>query len=135
MAAQEHEEFDAGSGAAAISEATDTINVASATDLSGAADSAGIAGAIDAPAGASSVDAKIDKVVLEVVCAVVDTPEAVQVSSVEEGQSLVVEIRVAEGEAGKIIGRQGRIIKSLRTLARAASSYMDGGHVEVEIID
>jgi predicted RNA-binding protein YlqC (UPF0109 family) len=87
------------------------------------------------PGAADPVDAQIEKMVYEVVIALVDTPEAVQVSSGDDGQSLVVEVRVADGEAGKVIGRQGRIIKSLRTLARAASSYMNGRHVEVEIID
>ena len=51
-----------------------------------------------------------------------------------EDGSVVVEIRVAEGDAGKVIGRQGRVIKAIRTLARAAASRT-GKLVEVELID
>ena len=65
----------------------------------------------------------------------IDEPNALEVSSVEaEDGSVVVEIRVAEGDAGKVIGRQGRVIKAIRTLARAAASR-SGKLVEVELID
>ena len=56
------------------------------------------------------------------------------VSSVEDDGTVYVEISVNEEDAGKVIGRQGRVIKSIRTLARAAASRMDA-HVEVEILD
>lgn len=45
-----------------------------------------------------------------------------------------VEIRVAPEDAGKVIGRQGRVIKSIRVLARAATAS-DGREVEVELIE
>ena len=45
-----------------------------------------------------------------------------------------VQITVAEGDIGKVIGRQGRIIKAIRTLARAAASQC-GLHAEVELAD
>ena len=48
--------------------------------------------------------------------------------------SILVEVHVNEEDAGKVIGRQGRVIKSIRTLARAAASRTNA-HVEVEIID
>jgi predicted RNA-binding protein YlqC (UPF0109 family) len=85
----------------------------------------------DADAG----DPSIESLVQMVVVALVDEPEAVQVSSHEEGSSLVIDVKVAPDDAGKVIGRQGRIIKALRTLARAASSYQGGKHIEVEILD
>ncbi|MBQ3300629.1 MAG: KH domain-containing protein [Eggerthellaceae bacterium] len=56
------------------------------------------------------------------------------VSHVEDDGTIYVEISVNEEDAGKVIGRQGRVIKSIRTLARAAASRRDE-HVEVEIID
>ncbi|GHT79727.1 UPF0109 protein [Actinomycetota bacterium] len=77
----------------------------------------------------------IEQLVHSVIIALVDEPDAVEVSSHEEGSSLVIDVKVADGDAGKVIGRQGRIIKSLRTLARAASSYQGGKHIEVEILD
>ncbi len=65
----------------------------------------------------------------------VDEPDALEVASVEaEDGGMVIEIRVAEGDAGKVIGRQGRVIKAIRTLARAAASRT-GTPVEVELID
>ena len=51
-----------------------------------------------------------------------------------EDGSILVEIRVNEKDAGKVIGRQGRVIKAIRTLARAAASRA-GRQVEVELID
>lgn len=50
---------------------------------------------------------------------VVDDPQAVQVRA--QGQNLL--IRVAEGEEGRVIGRQGRVIQAIRTLTRAAAPY------------
>ncbi|MEY8459984.1 KH domain-containing protein [Eggerthellaceae bacterium 24-137] len=65
----------------------------------------------------------------------VDESDELEVTSVEaEDGSVVVEIRVAEGDAGKVIGRQGRVIKAIRTLARAAASR-SGKLVDVELID
>ena len=62
-------------------------------------------------------------------------PDALEVASVEaEDGGMVIEIRVAEGDAGKVIGRQGRVIKAIRTLARAAASR-SGKMVDVELID
>lgn len=55
-------------------------------------------------------------------------------SSEEDGGDILVEIRVNEEDAGKVIGRQGRVIKAVRTLARAAASR-EGVHVEVELLD
>lgn len=51
----------------------------------------------------------------------------------EEG-SILVEVRVNEEDAGKVIGRQGRVIKAIRTLARAAASNPNK-HVDVELLD
>ena len=54
-------------------------------------------------------------------------------SDAEDG-SILVEVRVHEDDAGKVIGRQGRVIKAIRTLARAAASRTNT-HVEVELLD
>lgn len=65
----------------------------------------------------------------------VDDVEALDVSStVAEDGTELVEIRVADEDAGKVIGRQGRVIKSIRVLARAAACGT-GGNVEVEIVE
>ena len=51
----------------------------------------------------------------------VDEPEAVRVEEVEEGGVLVLRLRVAPDDVGKVIGRGGRIARALRTIARAGS--------------
>lgn len=56
------------------------------------------------------------------------------VASEAEDGTVLVEMRVNEEDAGKVIGRQGRVIKAIRTLARAAASRT-GTHVEVELLD
>ena len=53
---------------------------------------------------------------------------------ITERGEILVEIDVNEEDAGKVIGRQGRVIKSIRTLVRAAASR-SGERVEVELID
>jgi uncharacterized protein len=53
--------------------------------------------------------------------ALVDAPEQVQVTPVEDGDATVLELRVAPNDLGKVIGRQGRTAKSIRTILSAAS--------------
>ena len=64
----------------------------------------------------------------------VDDPEAVQVETEERDGALVLVLRVAPDDVGKVIGRGGRIIRALRTVVRA-SSARDGRRVLVEIVD
>jgi predicted RNA-binding protein YlqC (UPF0109 family) len=56
-----------------------------------------------------------------IVKALVDDTEAVEVREVERKDSLVIEIRVAQSDMGKLIGRQGRTVRALRSLVHAAS--------------
>ena len=57
-----------------------------------------------------------------VVKALVDEPDRVTVTPVEGDRSLVIEVRVAEEDMGKIIGKGGRIANALRTVAKAAGA-------------
>ncbi|MBQ2981502.1 MAG: KH domain-containing protein [Lachnospiraceae bacterium] len=57
--------------------------------------------------------------------ALVDSPEEVVVTEKETEKGLVVEIKVAEDDKGKIIGKQGRIAKSIRSVVKAAASKDD----------
>jgi len=52
----------------------------------------------------------------------VDSPEAVEVSEVEGEQTSVIELKVAKGDLGKVIGKQGRTARSMRTILNAAST-------------
>lgn len=77
----------------------------------------------------------IPQLVHTLVLPLVDNPEAVEIFSTEtEEGTLLVEIRVDAEDAGKVIGRQGRVIKAVRTLCRAAGSR-SGLAIEVELID
>ena len=70
-----------------------------------------------------------------VVRPLVDFPDDLDISASDaEDGSILVEMRVNEEDAGKVIGRQGRVIKAIRTLARAAASRT-GAHVQVELLD
>jgi predicted RNA-binding protein YlqC (UPF0109 family) len=55
-----------------------------------------------------------------IVKAVVDDAEAVEVTEVEQKGATIIEVRVAEADMGKIIGRQGRTVRALRLLLHAA---------------
>ncbi|HYA08654.1 MAG TPA: KH domain-containing protein [Gaiellaceae bacterium] len=64
----------------------------------------------------------------------VDEPDAVRVEQVEgEDGSLVFRLHVAEGDVGKVIGRQGRIARALRTLVRAGGVEA-GRRLQLEIV-
>ena len=60
------------------------------------------------------------ELVTDIAKALVDHPEQVQVNSIEGEQATVLELRVAPDDLGKVIGRQGRTAKSIRTLLGAA---------------
>jgi uncharacterized protein len=66
--------------------------------------------------------------------ALVDDPEAVEVEEFEEDGDLVLEVTVAEGDLGRVIGRGGRIANSIRTVARAVGGR-DERRVIVDILD
>ena len=63
----------------------------------------------------------------------VDNKEAVSVTEIEKEDSITLELRVDEGDMGKVIGKQGRIAKAIRTVIRSASSKT-GKKVIVDII-
>lgn len=59
--------------------------------------------------------------VTEIARALVDSPESVSVEAIEEGDGTVLRLRVAPSDIGKVIGKQGRTARSLRTILAAAS--------------
>jgi uncharacterized protein len=63
----------------------------------------------------------------------VDNPDEVQVNEVEGSQSIIIELKVADEDMGKVIGKQGRIAKAIRTVVKAAA-IKDNKRVVVEII-
>jgi predicted RNA-binding protein YlqC (UPF0109 family) len=63
----------------------------------------------------------------------VDNPEEVSVNEVEGEHSIILELKVSEDDMGKVIGKQGRIAKAIRTVMKA-SAIRDNKRVVVEII-
>ena len=64
----------------------------------------------------------------------VDDPESVTVTDSENEDGKVLELRVAAGDMGKVIGRQGRIAKEIRTIIKTVAQR-SGEKVTVEIVD
>ncbi len=64
--------------------------------------------------------------------ALVDDPDAVVVTQKEEGRNVRIELSVASGDMGKVIGKQGRIAKAIRSVVKAASTK-ENKRVEVDI--
>jgi predicted RNA-binding protein YlqC (UPF0109 family) len=74
------------------------------------------------------------KELVEVIAkALVDNPDAVEVKTVEGERSTVLELKVAPEDMGKVIGKQGRIAKAIRTVVKAAATQSDK-RVVVEIL-
>jgi len=66
---------------------------------------------------------------------IVDDPDAVQVTAVEDDRGVLFTLRVAQDDMGKVIGRGGRVARSIRTVMKAAAIRAGVHHVHVEIAD
>ena len=64
----------------------------------------------------------------------VDNPDEVTVNVISDEEGTVLELHVAEGDMGKVIGRQGRIAKEIRTIIKTVAQRT-GEKVTVEIVD
>ena len=66
------------------------------------------------------------KELVEVIAkALVDQPDEVSVTEKKEGRTIVLELHVADGDMGKVIGKQGRIAKAIRSVVKAAATNED----------
>ncbi|SRR6266568_9023847 len=65
--------------------------------------------------------------------ALVDKPEAVKVDEVPDGNTTVYELEVDEEDIGKVIGRQGRVVRGLRALVKAAATRK-GTRVDLDVV-
>lgn len=75
----------------------------------------------------------MEKLVKVLAQALVDNPDEVAVSTVEGERALILELKVSPEDMGKVIGKQGRIAKAIRTVVKAAAAK-DGKRVVVEIV-
>lgn len=64
----------------------------------------------------------------------VDNPEAIEISKREDEKSTTLELKVAPSDMGKIIGRQGKMAKAIRTLMKAYATK-EGTKINVDIMD
>ena len=64
-----------------------------------------------------------------IACCLVDHPDLVEVREVPGDQALILELRVAPEDMGKVIGKQGRIAKAIRTIVKASSVHSDKKYV------
>ena len=69
-----------------------------------------------------------------VVRSIVDQPDAVIVEVTEDGDRTRLDVRVGDGDLGRVIGRRGRTAASIRTVTRAAAAK-DGVEVDIEFLD
>ena len=69
-----------------------------------------------------------------IVKSLVDSPADVNVNVIEGEKSTILELRVASGDIGKVIGKHGRIAKAIRTILQAATAK-SGKHTVLEILD
>lgn len=77
---------------------------------------------------------KLKDLVEQIAKVLVDKPEAVQINEIEGEQTSVIELRVAKEDLGKIIGKEGRTAKAIRTILGAAGSKLKK-RVVLEIIE
>ncbi|MBR1691240.1 MAG: KH domain-containing protein [Lachnospiraceae bacterium] len=74
------------------------------------------------------------KELVEVIAkALVDNPDEVVVTEKQEGKGITLELHVAQSDMGKVIGKQGRIAKAIRSVVKAAS-FNEDQKVDVEIV-
>ncbi|KRQ86959.1 hypothetical protein ABG79_01149 [Caloramator mitchellensis] len=76
---------------------------------------------------------KMKELVEIIAKALVDNPDAVVVNEIAGEQSVIIELKVAPEDMGKVIGKQGRIARAIRTVVKAAATKMNK-RVVVEII-
>ena len=67
--------------------------------------------------------------------ALVDTPDQVVVDPIEEDGETVLELKVAEGDLGKVIGKQGRTARAMRTVLNAAGIKQQQKRYALEIVE
>lgn len=89
--------------------------------------------AIDATEAEELVSDRIADLVEYLVFSIVDDADGVSLEVIDGADSSTIEVTVAEGDVAKVIGRHGRTIKAIRTLARALAARLDTS-VEVEVL-
>ena len=74
----------------------------------------------------------VNTLLCDMVKAIVDNPDEVRVTETVEGDSIILNLNVAEGDVGMVIGKHGNIARSIRTVIKAAAKSTDK-KISVEI--
>jgi len=77
---------------------------------------------------------RLESLLLFLARSLVEKPEEVEVTAREEDSRVELELKVAPDDVGRVIGRHGRVVKAIRTVARASSAKL-GKRVSVEVKD
>lgn len=77
---------------------------------------------------------RLETLLLFLARSLVEKPDEVEVTAREEDARVELELRVAPDDVGRVIGRQGRVVKAIRTVVRASSAKL-GKRVSVEVKD
>lgn len=75
----------------------------------------------------------MEQILEQIARALVDHPDQVKVSLLEDGRIVTLELRVSPDDVGKVIGKQGRIVKAIRTVVNAAA-IKENKRVQVEVV-
>lgn len=71
----------------------------------------------------------VEELIKHIVLSLVENKEAVQISSVDEGDDIVVRVLVDEKDMGRTIGKNGKIASSIRTIVKSATSRMEKRYI------
>ena len=75
----------------------------------------------------------MEELLKSIVLALVDSPDEVSVTTIEKDGEMILELKVAAGDMGKVIGKQGRIAKAIRVVVKAAGAK-ENKIIGVEIV-
>ncbi|MDR2163764.1 MAG: KH domain-containing protein [Clostridiales Family XIII bacterium] len=75
----------------------------------------------------------MEELVRTIAKSLVDEPDSVEVRTVESGDDVTIELRVSDNDMGKVIGKQGRIAKAMRTVVKAVATR-ENKRVSVDIL-
>jgi predicted RNA-binding protein YlqC (UPF0109 family) len=95
---------------------------------------AGVSGDVEEDDGEELPSDRVADLVEYFVVSLASDPDAISIDVTDGPDSSLIEVRVAPEDVGRVIGRHGRVVKSIRTLARACGSKL-GINVEVEVVE
>jgi predicted RNA-binding protein YlqC (UPF0109 family) len=77
----------------------------------------------------------MEEILKLIITSLVDNKEAVEIEKTEKGDKEVYQVKVDSSEMGKVIGKQGKIAHSIRTIAKSVGMAKENKRVEVEFVD